>query len=288
MKTQRFERIVDGHREVWEIWLQLRDITIKSIAPKPKARAKQTHEMLPSKVAALAEYERRLAEKRADGWTAKLDQHGNPLKRAVLRNLELDAEILASPDERDAYLVYGDWLTEQGDPRGELVTIQAALDDAPGDKKLKARVGALHKAHDREWLGELWETRFEDSFRPPNTFRWRWGFVESAWLRDSLRESYRVLRAMPSTAFVRDLRLDLGSYGGRDEVVTDVCADPPPLPRSLTIDGVLEDPAASVLIEVHEKLGRVKLRLGGDFLSDRTRAALVKCYGPRVEIAKGR
>jgi uncharacterized protein (TIGR02996 family) len=34
------------------------------------------------------------------------------------------AEIRATPDDDALRMVYGDWLTEQGDPRGELVTIQ--------------------------------------------------------------------------------------------------------------------------------------------------------------------
>lgn len=46
---------------------------------------------------------------------------------------DLEAAILAEPDARDAYAVYGDWLLEHGDPDGELVAVQLALEEAPGD-----------------------------------------------------------------------------------------------------------------------------------------------------------
>jgi uncharacterized protein (TIGR02996 family) len=48
-------------------------------------------------------------------------------KRAVpAANLDLEAQIAAAPDAPDPFLVYGDWLQQSGDPRGELVALQAA------------------------------------------------------------------------------------------------------------------------------------------------------------------
>jgi len=96
-KTQRFERIIDGGREVWEIWLRAREITIRTVAPKPKARPKQTLTVLASKVVALAEYEPLVAEKSAAGWTPKIDERGSPLVREVRRHPDLEAATLAAP-----------------------------------------------------------------------------------------------------------------------------------------------------------------------------------------------
>ena len=45
-------------------------------------------------------------------------------------NPELEAAILEAPDNVDAYLVYGDWLQAQGDPRGELMALQHTLPSA--------------------------------------------------------------------------------------------------------------------------------------------------------------
>lgn len=62
---------------------------------------------------------------------------------------ELEAAILADPEARAAYAVYADWLLERGDPDGELVAIQLALEDAPGDAARKARERELVAARER-------------------------------------------------------------------------------------------------------------------------------------------
>jgi hypothetical protein len=56
-------------------------------------------------------------------------------------------------------MAYADFLIEQGDPRGEFIAVQLALEDPtrlPGErKKLRQREKSLLKKHEREWLGEL-------------------------------------------------------------------------------------------------------------------------------------
>lgn len=54
----------------------------------------------------------------------------------------LEAAIAADPDAREAYAVYGDWLSSVGDPRGELVALGAAMADG-SDEALRA----AHHAH---------------------------------------------------------------------------------------------------------------------------------------------
>jgi uncharacterized protein (TIGR02996 family) len=67
--------------------------------------------------------------------------------------------ILDQPDDRAAYGAYADWLQEQGDPRGEFMAVQLALEDEARSKKernaLRKRESELLAAHEREWLGEL-------------------------------------------------------------------------------------------------------------------------------------
>lgn len=41
-------------------------------------------------------------------------------------NPELKRQIIAAPEQADAYLVLGDWLQAQGDPRGKLISTQHA------------------------------------------------------------------------------------------------------------------------------------------------------------------
>jgi uncharacterized protein (TIGR02996 family) len=77
-----------------------------------------------------------------------LDRDGAALLRAVL-----DA-----PDDDEPRLVYADWLTEQGDPRGEFIVAQIELDRLGGDgatgpraDELRAREAHLLQKHKKKW-----------------------------------------------------------------------------------------------------------------------------------------
>ncbi|MBL8950491.1 MAG: TIGR02996 domain-containing protein [Myxococcaceae bacterium] len=67
----------------------------------------------------------------------------------------LDA-VLAAPDDDGPRLVYADWLNARGDPRGELIVLQCALerDDltAPEHVRVRSNQSRLFKAH-----LDLWE-----------------------------------------------------------------------------------------------------------------------------------
>jgi hypothetical protein len=56
-------------------------------------------------------------------------------------------------------MAYADFLVEHGDPRGELIQVQLALEDeshpARERQRLRQRERELLDAHEREWLGEL-------------------------------------------------------------------------------------------------------------------------------------
>jgi len=66
--------------------------------------------------------------------------------------------ILAAPDEKDGYLVYSDWLIENGDPRGELIQVQLKLENTRRSKEerelLKAKEAELLAKHSEEFLDE--------------------------------------------------------------------------------------------------------------------------------------
>jgi len=71
----------------------------------------------------------------------------------------LENAILANPDDLGAHAAYADWLIEQGDPRGEFIQVQLALEDpkksAKERKELQKREKQLLKKHEDAWLGEL-------------------------------------------------------------------------------------------------------------------------------------
>lgn len=71
----------------------------------------------------------------------------------------LEAALVKNPDDLATHAAYADHLTEQGDPRGEFIQVQLALEDAsvpaPARKKLQQREQALLKKHTQTWLGSL-------------------------------------------------------------------------------------------------------------------------------------
>ena len=66
---------------------------------------------------------------------------------------QLEAALIANPDDLATHGAYADWLLEQGDPRGEFIGVQIDLEDetlpAKERKKLKKREAALLKEHGR-------------------------------------------------------------------------------------------------------------------------------------------
>ena len=92
----------------------------------------------------------------------------------VAVNPELEARLVAQP-EIETYLVYGDWLSEHGDPRGELVAVQARLLANPGDPRLRAREASLIAANRSEWLGPLATLTSREFF-----CTWSYGFIDYA------------------------------------------------------------------------------------------------------------
>lgn len=70
----------------------------------------------------------------------------------------LERAILDDPNDIAGHAAYADWLTEQGDPRGEFIHVQLALEDpsrsADERKGFKKREAELLKKHGGQWQGE--------------------------------------------------------------------------------------------------------------------------------------
>jgi uncharacterized protein (TIGR02996 family) len=126
-------------------------------------------------------------------------------------NEALEAAILRDPDDLAAYAVYGDWLAEQGDPRGELIATQIAANQTndPEMQRAALRVFAKHRDY---FVGKLGSMIATDSFT------WRAGFIHRAVLSpdrlliedgarvaSSLGEVVAALIAHPSGRFLTEL-----------------------------------------------------------------------------------
>lgn len=89
-------------------------------------------------------------------------------------NPALEKAIRANPLDGDAYLVYGDWLQSEGDPRGELIALQASGKDKEARRYLTRHADYL--------LGPLQaHQKCYDGFdkRLP-AFTWKHGFIHAA------------------------------------------------------------------------------------------------------------
>lgn len=128
---------------------------------------------VPHNVLVLPSVIRRLIlQARGEGWRPEAEPHaGNhDAYRVVLQGPFLDAPdrrkkprpvpedhdehlaaIRATPDDDAPRLVYADWLSERGDPRGELIVLQCG----PQNEKTKAAARALLDLHATQWLGAV-------------------------------------------------------------------------------------------------------------------------------------
>jgi uncharacterized protein (TIGR02996 family) len=125
-------------------------------------------------------------------------------------NPELEARLVANPDDTDGFRVYADWLQAEGDPRGELVAVQVELAQR-ADASLAAREQELLAAHGAEWLGGLAGVDPKKDL----AVTWRNGFVRAVRIGPPV-EAYKTseldfvdaiakLAALPGLAFVDEL-----------------------------------------------------------------------------------
>jgi len=122
--------------------------------------------------------------------------------------------ILDDPGERSHYAAFADWLMERGDPRGEFIQVQLALEDegcsADERRTLREREKELLDRHEREWLGELAPfLLFTDPQRsePLAARRWERGFLAEVRALCLTRAFAHALADAPAARFLRELRV---------------------------------------------------------------------------------
>lgn len=109
---------------------------------------------------------------------ALADDEIGVLERLSAREPQLEQRIVANPDELESRLIYGDWLQAQGDPRGQLIALRAALERATPDQRdaLRDQVEAFESAHAGHLFGPLRAVVRE--LDP----RWRGGMLDAAFV----------------------------------------------------------------------------------------------------------
>jgi uncharacterized protein (TIGR02996 family) len=158
----------------------------------------------------------------------------------------IEAALAEDPDATAELLVYGDWLGAQGDPRGELIAIQAQLSRAPGTwqrryapttiEPLRVPTGEHLAAADAllrrrtRFLGDLKPYKKKGRY---DEVDWHAGFWRTLRFRPdsestaSQRAEITAALAHPSARFLRSLRIGTHWH----EAVADLL--PASLPRTL-------------------------------------------------------
>jgi uncharacterized protein (TIGR02996 family) len=122
-----------------------------------------------------------------------------------------------NPDDFAGWCAYADFLAEKGDPRGEFMQTQIALEDEGRPRKerdaLKKKEAALLKAHEKELVGE-WASHpnvraATDEWAPPDDewvpYRFTRGVISAIEIGDLNVELARLIVKAPQLRFVRDL-----------------------------------------------------------------------------------
>jgi uncharacterized protein (TIGR02996 family) len=203
-------------------------------------------ETLASSFAAYQRFRELVSTKEREGWTA-IEEPATPLVHDA-RNLALEAALLANPLDQAAWLVYGDWLHQQGDPRGEYIALRAAWHANPSDPFAPYRVNRFERRH-----GAYLRGRFKTSQLGMG------GFADNLELTQWRAEDLTSADAR----FVTHVTISSGISDGLQNAITGRGPSLPVTVRTLNLLGhELTDlsPIVPTLERLHELMARTPIR----------------------------
>jgi uncharacterized protein (TIGR02996 family) len=156
--TRTFEFIEAGSNKFWHIRLTGNQFTVRYGRTGTSGQTQTKTFATP--FLARTEHDKLVAEKLKKGYVETTPAAARPgAAPASPEQLALEKALVAHPDELAAHSAYADYLTEAGDPRGEFIQVQLALEDESRTKAerntLRKRESALLAKHAREWMGDL-------------------------------------------------------------------------------------------------------------------------------------
>jgi uncharacterized protein (TIGR02996 family) len=195
--------------EFWNIALQGKRFTITSgtvgTAGKTQTKAFKDEEK------ALEAHDKLIAEKLEEDYVETTPAF--PTRRSDSVREALEAAIRDDFEDLAAHSALADYLQEQGDPRGEFIAVQLALEDpkrsAAQRRKLQEQEWKLFSDHRQQWVGPILDFATGSYSRETN-FRRGWLSVLPLDLGDD-DESARILQALkvtPEARFVHDLTME--------------------------------------------------------------------------------
>jgi uncharacterized protein (TIGR02996 family) len=198
----------DKSNKFWNIDLQgsCFTVTFGKVGSKGQTQTKA----FPDEEQARKAYDKLVAEKVGKGYvetTAREPAAPTSLQEA------LEAALLENPDEVAAHAAYADYLMEQGDPRGEVIQVQLALEDpgrsAQERKQLRDREDELLKHHGRKWLGDAGRFLFGpwSGADKPSRYQFVRGWLDQVCVLPSPDAIFAALARSPETRLLRRLEV---------------------------------------------------------------------------------
>lgn len=206
------------------------------------------------------------------------------------------------PRSRDLRMVYADWLTDRGDPRGDFIRVQCRAATAPRDSvaraDLEAEADALRFRHEEEWLAPFlphagnwgWERGLLDFVTVETT-----AFLDHAelWLPAQPLLGVHLRRAGPHLAKLAQcpaLRHVTGLYLGDNDLTDEQLAPLLTSPhlgrlRALVLHFNKLGPETCKLLATTRTLPRLShLNLSGNTLEDAGVVALAGAHLPQLRV----
>jgi uncharacterized protein (TIGR02996 family) len=227
----RYEKDTSKGVEAKEV--RLDGMTVTTITHKANGKRSEKSSTYQTERMATSRFERAIEGFRKQGMVHASQRH------RPAENAELERAIFERPEDEDARIVYGDWLLEQGDPRGELVAIQRQL-GTKATKKLRDRERELLATYSSIWYGPLDEMLNLSARRPKVRSTWRLGFLDELELRltDWKELQSKTVAAVASLHSARFLRaLTLGSASTYTKAIAVLAKGWPKTLRALCING---------------------------------------------------
>ncbi len=289
--AQRLELVEGKSAKFWQIQVEKKAVVVTfgkigTPGTTEKTKYKQEWEVRHAR-------DRLVEDKKKKGYQLVLRGKRPKVPAVAASNPQLEQAIMKDLASDDAFMVYADWLQQQGDVRGELAVLQARIASSPKDKKLK---NAEAK--------QLWEYR-EHFFGPlapyviqkPGEYQavdaiWRQGFIDKLTLSavegsggedeselasvGNVAELIRLLPKVSSARFLRELVIAAPVNDGEfdfSDAVKELVKVMPAMPtlRRLTIGKFTADHCelswsnlgkAEALWPVAGKLEYLKIRAG--------------------------
>jgi uncharacterized protein (TIGR02996 family) len=245
----RYEFTEGSSNKFWDITLAGKSFT--TTYGRIGANGQTTIKSFKSDAEAKSAYEKLVAEKVKKGYAlaggekpkakGKAAPAEKPATIAPRSNAALEKAIVANPTDADAYMVYADWLQGEGDPRGELVAMQAGGKTAAAKKLLEQ--------HADYFYGALKDHLVCHDGGDTPAFTWKNGFIhavrlahncygDSEWKGKLAEDVLKPLLAHPSGKFVVEMTLnenDDPTDDTLDDIFAVIAKHPLPTLRKLRI-----------------------------------------------------